>query len=95
MASTEVPFVDLFAVNAPVKDRVLEEVGRVIDTGAFSNGPQVAEFEEAYARFTGAPFALASPAASMPYGSLWSLPASTRVIVSSFRRTRSSRRSKR
>ena len=56
MASIEVPFVDLFAVNAPVKDRVLEEVGRVIDTGAFSNGPQVAEFEEAYARFTGAPF---------------------------------------
>ncbi|MHB8693437.1 MAG: DegT/DnrJ/EryC1/StrS family aminotransferase [Solirubrobacteraceae bacterium] len=49
-----VPFVDLQPPNDAVKRRVLDELCELIDTGAFSNGPQVAEFERAFAMFAGA-----------------------------------------
>jgi dTDP-4-amino-4,6-dideoxygalactose transaminase len=48
-----VPFLDLSHQNAPVRDEVLAEIGTLIDTGAFTNGAQVKEFEAAFAAFCG------------------------------------------
>src|SRR5438067_11140905 len=48
-----VPFLDLSAVNARVADDVLEEVESLLQSGAFTNGPQVAAFEEAFALYCG------------------------------------------
>ena len=48
-----VPFLDLTRSNGPVSRAVLAELGEVIDANAFSNGPQVAAFEEAFAAYCG------------------------------------------
>jgi len=48
-----VPFLDLHAVHADLKASLLEEIGRLIDTGAFTNGPQVGELEQAFADWCG------------------------------------------
>jgi dTDP-4-amino-4,6-dideoxygalactose transaminase len=52
-AVAEVPFLDLALIHQPLKEQILEDIGRLIDTNAYSNGPQVAEFESAFARFCG------------------------------------------
>jgi len=49
-----VPFVDLTASHSRLRDAILAEIGELIDSGAFTNGPQVALFEDAYARYAGA-----------------------------------------
>jgi dTDP-4-amino-4,6-dideoxygalactose transaminase len=49
----EVPFLDLHAMHAPLKESILGDVARLIDTSAFANGPAVAEFEAAFGRFCG------------------------------------------
>lgn len=49
----KVPFLDLSAVNARVAEGVLEDVEGLLRSGAFTNGPQVAAFEEAFASFCG------------------------------------------
>jgi dTDP-4-amino-4,6-dideoxygalactose transaminase len=48
-----VPFLDLAPSHRPLKDAVLADIGELIDSGAFTNGPPVAEFEVAFAAFTG------------------------------------------
>jgi dTDP-4-amino-4,6-dideoxygalactose transaminase len=48
-----VPFLDLAAIHAPLKKRVLEAVGSLIDSNAFVNGPAVAEFESEFAAYCG------------------------------------------
>jgi dTDP-4-amino-4,6-dideoxygalactose transaminase len=48
-----VPFLDLSAVNARVADGVLGDVESLLQSGAFTNGPQVAAFEEAFASYCG------------------------------------------
>jgi dTDP-4-amino-4,6-dideoxygalactose transaminase len=48
-----VPFFDLSAVHARVADGILEDVGSLLQSGAFTNGPQVAAFEEAFASYCG------------------------------------------
>ncbi len=53
-----VPFLDLAAIHAPLKQDVLAEVSRLIDSSAFINGPQVVDFEEAFAEYCGTPFAV-------------------------------------
>jgi dTDP-4-amino-4,6-dideoxygalactose transaminase len=53
----EVPFMDLSAIHRSLKAGILEDVADLIDSSAFSNGPQVAQFEEAFADFCGADFA--------------------------------------
>ena len=50
---TLVPFLDLGAIHAPLRDVVLAEIGEIIDANAFINGPQVAEFENAFAAYCG------------------------------------------
>jgi dTDP-4-amino-4,6-dideoxygalactose transaminase len=51
-----VPFLDLAPSHAPLKAAILEEIAELIDKGAFTNGPQVAAFEQAFAEFCGAQY---------------------------------------
>jgi len=55
----KVPFVDLVAWARPSREDYLEAFARVIDTGAYVGGPQVASFEQAFATFCGAGHAVA------------------------------------
>lgn len=48
-----VPFLDLRPSHAPLKDALLEDLASLIDSGAFSNGPDVAAFEAEFAEFCG------------------------------------------
>jgi dTDP-4-amino-4,6-dideoxygalactose transaminase len=54
LESTRVPFVDLAPSHAPLRDELLAEIGELIDTGAFANGPHVAQFEQDFAAYCGA-----------------------------------------
>jgi dTDP-4-amino-4,6-dideoxygalactose transaminase len=51
-----VPFLDLAPVHRPLKDAIVADVAELIASGAFTNGPQVAEFEQAFARYCGTDF---------------------------------------
>jgi dTDP-4-amino-4,6-dideoxygalactose transaminase len=48
------PFVDLSHVNAVVEREVLADAAAIIASGAFTNGPHVARFEDAFAAYCGA-----------------------------------------
>lgn len=48
-----VPFLDLAPSLAPIREEVLHRIELLVDSGAFTNGPQVAEFEAAFASFCG------------------------------------------
>jgi dTDP-4-amino-4,6-dideoxygalactose transaminase len=50
-----VPFLDLAPATAAVKDAFLAEASDLLDTGAFTNGPQVAAFEAAFASYCESP----------------------------------------
>jgi dTDP-4-amino-4,6-dideoxygalactose transaminase len=49
-----VPFLDLSPANERVKGSVLGAISDLVDSGTFTNGPQVREFEQAFASFCGA-----------------------------------------
>jgi dTDP-4-amino-4,6-dideoxygalactose transaminase len=49
-----VPFVDLGPSHSEIRDELLTEIGDLVDSGRFTNGPQVAAFEQAFARYCGA-----------------------------------------
>jgi dTDP-4-amino-4,6-dideoxygalactose transaminase len=49
----EVPFLDLSSVHGALKEEILEDVSRLIDSNAFTNGPEVAAFERAFASYCG------------------------------------------
>ena len=53
--TTGVPFVDLPALVQPSKAEYLAAFERVLDTGGFIGGPAVSAFEDAFARYCGAP----------------------------------------
>jgi dTDP-4-amino-4,6-dideoxygalactose transaminase len=53
VGQTAVPFLDLRPTHAPLKEAILEEIGELLDSGAFTNGPAVARFEEAFAAYCG------------------------------------------
>jgi dTDP-4-amino-4,6-dideoxygalactose transaminase len=55
----KVPFVDLVTWLKPSREEFLAAFANVIDTGSFVGGPQVGEFEAAFAKYTGAPHAVA------------------------------------
>jgi dTDP-4-amino-4,6-dideoxygalactose transaminase len=55
----KVPFVDLVAWAKPSREEYLAAFAHVLDTGTFVGGPQVGEFETAFAHFTGAAYAVA------------------------------------
>ncbi len=52
--SVSVPFLDLGPSHQALKDDVLDDVARLIDSNAFTNGPAVAQFEEAFAEYCAA-----------------------------------------
>ena len=51
--ATPVPFLDLGAIHASLKESLLAEIGELVDSSAFTNGPQVTEFESAFADYCG------------------------------------------
>jgi dTDP-4-amino-4,6-dideoxygalactose transaminase len=53
-----IPLVDLRAQYAAIKDEIDEAIARVIDSGAFILGPEVASFEEEFAAYCEAHFAV-------------------------------------
>jgi dTDP-4-amino-4,6-dideoxygalactose transaminase len=46
-----VPFVDLGPSNAGLKDQILSDIATLIDRGTFTSGPEVAQFERAFAAY--------------------------------------------
>jgi dTDP-3-amino-3,4,6-trideoxy-alpha-D-glucose transaminase len=48
-----VPFLDLRPTHDPIREALLEDVRALTVSGAFTNGPQVAVFERAFAEFVG------------------------------------------
>ena len=54
----DVPYVDLVAQHAPLKERLLAAAGRVMDHGWFILGPEVAEFEQRLAAMIGVEHAI-------------------------------------
>lgn len=55
----EIPYVNIAAQHAPIKAKLLEAMGRVIDRGQFILGDEVDEFEERFAELCGVRFAVA------------------------------------
>jgi dTDP-4-amino-4,6-dideoxygalactose transaminase len=53
LASVRVPFLDLRPAHAAVKEDILRDVADLIDGSAFTNGPQVGSFEDAFAAYCG------------------------------------------
>ncbi len=70
------PFVDLHRIHAPLKAAILGDIAALVDSGAFANGPAVAEFEEAFAAFCGTPHAVGVGAGSTRSASACSPPGS-------------------
>lgn len=54
----KVPYVDLVAQHAPIKDELLAAVGNVIDHSQFILGHEVAEFERRFAELCGVHYAV-------------------------------------
>ena len=50
---TLVPFLDLTPANEPLRESILAAFERTISSGAFTNGPEVAQFEAAFAAYCG------------------------------------------
>lgn len=49
-----IPFLDLKAQHAPLRDEILAAIARVVDESAFAGGPYVAAFEKDFAAYCGA-----------------------------------------
>jgi dTDP-4-amino-4,6-dideoxygalactose transaminase len=54
-APVAVPFLDLSTAHDALKDEILEDVARLIESNAFTNGPEVAAFERAFASYCQTP----------------------------------------
>ncbi len=52
-ARIRVPFVDLGPSHGAVAETILSDISALVQAGAFTNGPQVAEFERAFAEYCG------------------------------------------
>jgi dTDP-4-amino-4,6-dideoxygalactose transaminase len=52
---TLVPFLDLTPSNQPLQESILAAFERTISSGSFTNGPEVGEFEAAFAAYCGTP----------------------------------------
>jgi dTDP-4-amino-4,6-dideoxygalactose transaminase len=51
--NVRVPFLDLAPAHAPIRQRLLEDIDALLESGAFTNGPAVATFEAAFAAYCG------------------------------------------
>src|SRR4029079_10167990 len=54
----KVPFLDLHAHHAPLRDEIDRAIAQVIDAGAFAGGPFVADFEQVFAAYCGCDYAI-------------------------------------
>jgi dTDP-4-amino-4,6-dideoxygalactose transaminase len=52
-AAPSVPFLDLGLLHRDLKGAIVEEIADLVDSSAFTNGPQVREFEAAFAAYCG------------------------------------------
>jgi dTDP-4-amino-4,6-dideoxygalactose transaminase len=52
-AAPSVPFLDLGLLHRDLKAAIVEEIADLVDSSAFTNGPQVREFEAAFAAYCG------------------------------------------
>ena len=52
-AGPTVPFLDLGLLHRGLKAEIVEEIAELVDSSAFTNGPQVREFESAFAAYCG------------------------------------------
>lgn len=52
-AAPPVPFLDLGLLHRDLKQQIVEEIADLVDSSAFTNGPQVAAFESAFAAYCG------------------------------------------
>jgi dTDP-3-amino-3,4,6-trideoxy-alpha-D-glucose transaminase len=52
--AARVPFLDLAPSHAPLIPQILHDITELLESGAFTNGPQVAAFERAFAEYCGA-----------------------------------------
>ena len=50
---TRVPFVDLGPVTLPLRDEIVADFADLLERGAFVNGPEIAAFEDEFARYCG------------------------------------------
>ena len=48
-----VPFLDLGLLHRDLKAEIVEEIAALVDSSAFTNGPQVRKFEAAFAAYCG------------------------------------------
>jgi dTDP-4-amino-4,6-dideoxygalactose transaminase len=55
-AAVSVPFLDLTPIHDGLRAQIVDEISKLIDTNAFTNGPHVPAFEEAFARYCGTQF---------------------------------------
>jgi dTDP-4-amino-4,6-dideoxygalactose transaminase len=55
---TAVPFLDLGPSHADLAEAILEEIAELLETGRFTNGPQVAEFETSFAEYCGTAYSV-------------------------------------
>src|SRR5262249_12705783 len=53
VTAERVPFVDLGPTHDGLKTAIVAEIDELIDSGSFTNGPQVEEFENAFAAYCG------------------------------------------
>jgi dTDP-4-amino-4,6-dideoxygalactose transaminase len=53
-----VPFLDLEAHHAPLREEIAAAIDRVVDSSAFAGGPFVTRFEDEFARFCGTEHAI-------------------------------------
>src|SRR5437667_1192861 len=54
----KVPFLDLKAHHQPIREQLDAAIAQVIDSGAFAGGPFVAAFEQDFAAYCGARYAV-------------------------------------
>ena len=51
--AVSVPFVDLRRASDPIRTELLTRIGALVDSSAFTNGPDVGAFEQAFAAYCG------------------------------------------
>jgi dTDP-4-amino-4,6-dideoxygalactose transaminase len=58
IARRKIPLLDLAAIHAPIRDEILGEIARVVDSQKFIMGDDVKQLERLVAQYTGTPFAV-------------------------------------
>lgn len=56
LSTTTIPFLDLAPAHASVQARIVAEIDHLFESNAFTNGPQVQRFEQAFAAYCGTEF---------------------------------------